>query len=317
MNLLEWHRHTWQNRLHTALILAFMLGFLALLGYIVWGGEGLWQLLLIGGIFTLINPAASPQFVLRLYGAQPLRAYEAPLLFDTITELAQRAHLPAVPSLYILPSQVINSFTVGTRRAPVIALSDGMLRALDLREMFAVLAHEISHISNNDIRVMALADLLSRLTNALSLIGQFLLLLNLPLLMLSEVSISWLTIALLIFAPHLALIAQFGLSRTREFNADMNAAYLTGDPEGMALALMKIEQIHQSFFERLMLPGWKVPGPSWLRTHPPTEERVQRLMHLKALAPASPMHPGGTLAGDFDRPSIARRPRYHLNGLWY
>jgi heat shock protein HtpX len=317
MNLLQWQRHTWQNRLQTGLLLAFMSGFLALLGYIVWGGEGLWQLLLIGALFAWINPAASPRFVLRLYGAQALREDEAPRLFDALALLAQRANLPTVPALYLLPSQVINSFTVGTRHAPVIAVSDGMLRTLDLREMFAVLAHEISHIRNNDIRVMALADLMTRLTSWLSLIGQFLLILNLPLLMLSELSISWLTIALLVFAPHLALIAQLGLSRTREFNADMNAAYLTGDPKGMALALTKIERIHQSFFERLMLPGWKVPEPSWLRTHPPTEERVQRLMQLQEAASTSLAHPEGTVFGNMERPSVERRPRYHFNGLWY
>lgn len=317
MNLLEWQRHTWQNRLQTLLLLAFMLGFLALLSYIVWGGEGLWQVLLIGAIFAWINPAASPQFVLRLYGAQPLREHEAPLLFDAIAQLAQRANLPVVPALYILPSQVINSFTVGTRRAPVIAISDGMLRTLDLREMFAVLAHEISHIHNNDIRVMALADLMSRLTSWLSLIGQFLLILNLPLLILSEISISWLLIALLVLAPHIALFAQFGLSRTREFNADMNAAYLTGDPQGMALALMKIEQIHQTFFERLLLPGWKIPEPSWLRTHPPTAERVQRLMQLQEAASTSLARLEGTVFGASERPGVKRQPRYHFNGLWY
>jgi heat shock protein HtpX len=256
--------------------------------------------------------------VLRLYGAQPLRADEAPLLHDALVQLARRAELPALPALYWIPSRMVNAFTVGSRRAPTIALSDGMLRTLNLREMVAVLAHEISHIRNNDIRVMALADMISRMTSLLSLFGQFLVLVNLPLLIWTEQQINWLAIALLVFAPHLALMAQLGLSRTREFNADLNAARLTGDPQGMAQALLKIEQLHQSLFENLVLPGWRVPEPSWLRTHPRTEERVQRLMQLQPMTPAPDLAPwdGDVFDGDGRRGS-ERRPRYHVSGLWY
>jgi heat shock protein HtpX len=318
LNPLQWHRHTWQNRLQTALTLAFMLGFLALLGLIIWGNEGLLQLLLIGLILALINPVASPRLVLRLYGAQPLHEYQVPLLFDALAKLAQRAELPALPALYYVPSRMVNAFTVGSRRAPAIAVSDGMLRTLNLREMVAVLAHEVSHIRNNDIRVMALADMISRMTSLLSLFGQLLLLVNLPLLIWAEQQINWLAIALLVFAPHLALIAQLGLSRTREFNADLNAAWLTGDPQGMAQALVKIEQLHQSLFESLMLPGWKVPEPSWLRTHPRTEERVQRLAQLvPAKRAASLTQLNGQVFDDVERQGIRRRPRYHISGLWY
>lgn len=318
MNPQQWHRHTWQNRLQTLLTLAFMLGFLALLGLIIWGSEGLLHLLLIGLVLAFINPVASPRLVLRLYNAQPLREYEAPLLFDALAKLAQRAGLPAMPALYFIPSQMINAFTVGSRHSPTIAISDGMLRTLNLREIVAVLAHEISHIHNNDIRVMALADLISRMTSLLSLFGQFLLLINLPLLIWAEQQISWLAIALLVFAPHLALVAQLGLSRTREFNADLNAAWLTGDPQGMAQALVKIEQLHQSFFESLILPGWKVPEPSWLRTHPRTEERVQRLMQFQPVEQATSLaRLDGSVLDDIERQGIEQRPRYHVSGLWY
>jgi len=79
--------------------------------------------------------------------------------------------------------------------------------------------------------VMGLADLFSRLTSTLSLFGQFLLLLNLPLLMFSNVGISWFAILILIFAPSISALAQLGLSRTREYHADLNAVRLTGDPD--------------------------------------------------------------------------------------
>lgn len=316
MNRHSWQRHVWHNRLQTGLILAFMLGFLALIGYIVWGGAGLLQLLLLGLLIALINPVASPRLVLRLYGAQALRASDAPRLFETLSTLAQHAELPAMPSVYYIPSQIINAFSVGSRHEPAIALSDGMLRSMNLREIQAVLAHEVSHIRNNDLWVMGLADLISRLTNWLSLIGQFLLVASLPMFIWSEARFSWLAIALLVFAPHLALAAQFGLSRTREFNADMNAAWLTGDPQAMAQALIKIEQQKNIIFENLLLPGWKVPEPSWLRTHPPIEQRVQRLMQLRTIT-QEPAYPDETAADDFGRPSRARRPRYHIGGVWY
>lgn len=311
MNPQPWNRHAWQNRLQTVLTLAFMLGFLALLGQIVWGSEGLLHLLLIGLLLAIVNPVASPRLVLHLYGAQPLRDDDAPLLHGALAELTKRAALPALPKLYWIPSQVINAFTVGTRRAPTIAISEGMLRSLNRREMIAVLAHEVSHIHNNDIRVMALADMISRMTTLLSLFGQLLLLINLPLLLWSEQHISWLAILLLVFAPHLSIIAQMGLSRAREFNADLNAAWLTGDPQGMAQALVKIEQLHRTYFENLLLPGW-------LRTHPRTEERVQRLLQYEVpnrTDAATSME--GSVFDATERPERARRSRHHASGLWY
>jgi heat shock protein HtpX len=71
------------------------------------------------------------------------------------------------------------------------------------------------------------------------------------------------------------------LSRTREYDADLNAARLTGDPGGLAQALARIERVQGGWFERIFLPGRHLPAPSLLRTHPPTEERIARLMALK------------------------------------
>jgi heat shock protein HtpX len=315
-----WRRHALVNRLQSALLLATMAAFLALLGWLLWGRDGVVMLLGVGAMALLFKPVFSPAFIMRLYGAWQVPAGRAPELHAALNELARRADLPAVPSLYYLPSSMLNAFAVGTRNQAAIAVTDGMLRGLSLRELIGVLAHEISHIRNNDLWVMTLADLISRLTGMLSLIGQFLLVLNLPLILFAEVSISWLAIALLILAPQLSALAQLALSRSREFDADLNAARLTADPQGLARALAKLERATGNVWERVFLPGRRVPEPSLLRTHPPTEERIRRLLALVQPTDYAPLAPAGGEARDvasaFGRP-ILRIPRWHATGLWH
>ncbi len=319
MNSIIWYRHALHNRIQSLLLLLVMGGFLALLGMILWGRDGVVSLLFTGLILVLFNPVIAPRLVMRLYRARPLARDEAPVLQQALVQLAQRAGLPRAPELYYVPSSMVNAFAVGNRRQSAIGVTDGLLRTLDAREAVGVLAHEISHIQNNDMWVMGMADMFSRLTSLLSLFGQFLLLVNLPLLLFSQAGINWFAILILIFAPNLSALAQLGLSRTREYDADLNAARLTGDPEGLARALVKIERRQGSFLERIFLPGRRIPDPSLLRTHPPTEERVRRLMELRQPAPVAPLRlaefrPGGRTASP---PGAHSPPRWHINGLWY
>jgi heat shock protein HtpX len=198
-------------------------------------------------------------------------------------------------------------------------VTDGLIRQLGLRELIGVLAHEVSHVRSNDLWVMGLADMFSRATSILSLLGQMLLLINLPLLLFSAATmINWWVILLLIFAPTLASLAQLALSRTREHHADLNAVQLTGDPDGLASALVRIEQTQGGWLERIFLPGRGVPAPSVLRTHPETSERVERLMALKSTLGAvqGPFDDGAPRVTGFG-PSIARPPRWHISGLWH
>jgi len=311
----RWRRHAARNRLQSLLLLGFMAAFLVLLGRLLWGPQAVWQLLIAGAIVVLLTPVASPWLVLRLYRARPLAPDEAPLLFRALDELARRAELERVPALYYVPSGMTNAFTVGTRRNAAIAVTDGLLTRLAPREIVAVLAHEVSHIRSNDTWLMGLADAMSRLTHVLSLFGQVLLLINLPLLVMGQVQLNWLAIALLVFAPHLSLLAQAGLSHTREYDADFNGALLTGDPEALAGALAKIER-HQRSLMRLLLPGFRLPEPSWLRTHPPTEERIRRLLTLRDELARESF--GEEVAGEGWASRLAPgAPRYRASGLWY
>ena len=114
-------------------------------------------------------------------------------------------------------------------------------------------------------------------------------------------------------SPQLALLAQLGLSRVREFDADRLAAELTGDPQGLASALAKIERVSRSW-RAWLWPGWGNPKPSWLRTHPATQERISRLLTL-APRPASalPFHEIHFLP---ESAVTLRPPRWRPSGLW-
>lgn len=308
------NRHAWTNRLQTLLLILTLLGLSALAGGLLLGREGLWIALGAAVLALLLEPGAASWLTLRLYRARPLPPAAAPDLWRVLELLAQRAGLPATPVPHDVPSPLVNAFAVGSRRRSAIALTDGLLRTLSGRELTGVLAHEVAHIAHGDLRVMGLADYVSRLTSLFALAGQFLLLLALPWMWLMAVEINWWGLILLALAPHAALLAQLGLSRVREFDADRAAAVLTGDPQGLASALARIEGVSRSW-RGLLLPGWGNPEPSWLRTHPATETRIRRLLALARETPRStPPLPAVAWRAQ-DRPSPAR-PRWRLGGFW-
>ena len=267
---------------HSLLIFVGMLGLLATLGWLVAEAEGLVGVFVSGGILMLVGLRVSPALVLRLYRARSLSPLEAPTLFRVVTALAARAELSRPPALYYLPSRIINAFAVGRHNDSAICLSDGLLRALNQEELVGVLAHEISHIRNNDLWIMGLADAVSRLTRMLSWMGQLMLLLNLPMLVLGGDTFPWLLVLPLTGAPILSLLLQLALSRTREYDADLSAATLTGNPRGLANALAKMERLRGSWLERLLLSGRRLPEPSVFRTHPDTADRIRRLLELES-----------------------------------
>jgi heat shock protein HtpX len=305
-------RAKFRNMINTWLIILGLVVLLMLSAWLLFGLAGVFWSTVIGGLFLIAGPRFSPAMVLRFYKARPLTRHEVPELMDILEELTRRAELPAVPKLYYIASANMNAFAVGRPEDSVISITDGLLRGLTLRQMVGVLAHEISHISNRDIRVMALADLVNRLTGAMQTFGFLLLLFGLW-----QGGTAILAALVLMLAPTIGALLQLALSRAREYDADLEAAQLTGDPEGLASALAVLERRQGRMWEGLVLPGARIPNPSLLRSHPPTGERVRRLLALKGLPPPDFEQPERPVRVPRAYPPVTRRPRFHANGLWY
>lgn len=310
-------RHQWTNIAHTIVLLAGMLALLSACAWIVAGPEGVLWALVGGGFALLISPRISPRLALSMYRARELTPRQIPRVYEILVVLAGRAELPAVPRLYHVPSSTLNAFALGAARESAIAVTDGMLRMLSMRELAGVLAHEISHIRNRDLWVMNLADTISRLTRAMALLGMVLLIVTLPLWLAEYGRVPWLLIVLLMLAPTAGGLLQLALSRTREFDADLMAATLTGDAVGLASALEKLERLHAGPWEKMLRPGHRIPDPSLLRTHPETEERVRRLLSLRARDDRLGLDDGDVIALPGNIPRVSARPRRHVSGLWY
>jgi heat shock protein HtpX len=318
----EQRRHKRRNLLQSVLLVGGIVGLLALCGWLLFGPDGVLGLGLGAALAMALAPRVSPQMVLRLYHAQPLTPERLPTLHAVLERLAERAGLERTPTLYYVPSAMLNAFAVGGPNDAAIAVTDGILRRLDLRELTGVLAHEISHIRNRDLWLMNLADLSGRLTRMMSLLGVGLLIIGLPMWLGGAAGFPWLLVPLLMFAPQLTMLLQLALSRSREFDADLDAAGLTGDPAGLASALVKLERYQRGLWERILLPGRRLPEPSLLRSHPPTEERLARLAALSGAVPETvpPAAELGAIPRDpiqLPWQMVGRPARGHLLGFWY
>lgn len=308
-------RHDLRNLIHTAILVAGSGLLAAAIAWTVYGPDGLIWAAIAGAVGLWSLGRISPKMVLGLYKARPLAAGELPELQRLVAELARKAELPAVPRLYYVSSKMLNAFAVGGRAEAAIALTDGLLRSMNLRQLAGILGHEISHIRNGDLRVMGLADVLNRITGFMSTMG----LLGIPLMLGSGWQIPLPGIVLLIFAPTLGGLLQLALSRAREYDADLDGATLTGDPEGLAQALASLERKQGLAWEGLILPGSRLPEPSLLRSHPKTADRIHRLLALRPEGEPSPVTYGPWVYADTPSVPALRPPRIHWHrlGIWY
>ncbi len=283
------------NGLQSVLLLGAMGGILALIGWFIAGSAGAMVAALVALGMFLMAPNISPALVLRAHRASPLSPDSFPVLHDMTRQLAQAAGLTRMPALFYVPDANMNAFTVGGREKPVIALTDGILRALNPREMRGVIAHEMSHIQKDDLRILGLAAVMNRMINFIGTFGGILLLIWLPFMMMSGTSVSPAAVLLLLLAPVAAMLLQQALSRTREYDADRNAALLTGDPLGLASALRKISRPRRTLWEIFNPDPRRASAPSLLSSHPPVELRLER---LRALAD------GGNEAPEGEKPVV-------------
>lgn len=270
----------WKNTLRTGALVLGMLALLVLLGYTINGVLGIITAGIVGLVLLVFASQVPSKMIMRMQGGRPLNEQQAPQLHHLVKQLAARAELPRMPDLYFVPSPAPNAFATGSKSDPAIAVTQGLFQLLENRQLTGVLAHEISHIRNNDLKLKSMAAIMSRITRAFSFFGKLLIFINLPLLFMGEAVISWWAILILLLAPLASGLLYMGLSRTREYDADLSAARITGDPEGLASALERLEQLNGQLLRRLLLPRRRAMGPEVLRSHPDTRERVRRLRDL-------------------------------------
>lgn len=299
------------NALQHLLILAGLGLMLSVPAWLLAGGIGVvWVFGLV--LMTLYLGARIPaRLVLAHSAAGLLHPHQAPRVYRVLEQLYRRAGLPGTPLLFYVPSRDLNAFAVGDARDGGIAVTEGLLQALSLRELAGVLAHEVSHLRNGDTRVMSMAATMTRLTIWGAFLVQLALVLMLPMVVVGEVRMPWLELLMVGLAPTLSTLLQLALSRNREFTADLEAASLTRDPLGLATALETLERRQGRWLTAVF--GYQTPGWfRYLQTHPSTRERVRRLAMLADQAPQRP----APRPSRPDEPLVISRPASRGHRYW-
>jgi len=281
---------TFRNQLKTVVLLGALSALIIGLGGLVAPGH----LYLFGALALLMNLGAyffSDRIVLRMHGASEVGPAQAPELHAMVAELAGRAGIPK-PRVFVIPEDQPNAFATGRNPSKgVVAVTRGIMALLDRRELRGVLAHEIAHIKNRDILVSSIAAagaaLISYVANALTFGALF----GGGSSDEGEEGGSAAGGLLAAFvAPIAAMLIQMGISRSREYIADATGAQLSGDPEALASALLKLEHAAQ------VIPAETAPATAslfivnpfgamqnvarWFSTHPSTADRVRRLREM-------------------------------------
>lgn len=224
------------NALRTTVLLAGLTALFMGVGYLIGGTSGMtiaFMVALATNVFSYWN---SDKLVLRMQNAEPVDRRSAPELYDMVDILAQRAGIPT-PKVYLIHTDQPNAFATG--RDPnnaAVAVSSGLLRSLETREVAGVIAHELAHIRSRDTLTMTIT---ATFAGAISMLAQFGLFFgngnsrDNPL---GGVG----TLLAVLVAPIAAMMVQMAVSRTREYEADRDGAEISGDPLALASALSKI-----------------------------------------------------------------------------
>lgn len=241
----------------------------------------------VGWIIVILAPliavhSLSSSRLMLPAGTRRLHPAEAPQLFDMLQRLVRVAGLEHVPQIYVLPSGNGEALTTGIGRQARLLLSRGLLQALSNRELLAVMAHEVSHIRNLDLPLFAMAGAMQRLTRMITGFLTVLVIVFFPLILAGVPVVPLRALLYMAVAPLVTVLVQFALLRTREFQADIGAAELTGDPDALASALSKLDALHQPMWNLFILTGQRRSAlGELLRTHPSTAERIDRLRSLR------------------------------------
>ncbi len=228
----------------------------------------------------------SDKIALAMNGAKELNESEAPKIYSMVRRLTQRAELP-MPKIYLSPEPSPNAFATGRDPAhSAVAVTQGLLNALDDNEVEAVLAHELGHIKNRDVFISTVAAVLA---SAISSLSHFAYMFSSGRDREEGGTNPIVFITMLIVAPIAAMIIQMAISRSREYEADAAAAEMMGTPMPLARALEKIHNFAQNYRPSFLKPAYSslyIANPfsgeglkELLSTHPPMEKRIDRLLN--------------------------------------
>jgi len=269
-----------RQRRHALALLVAMAALLALCGWVIAGAPGVALSVAIGALMLVALLRLPPSLVLNALRARPASPWECRELLQIAEGLAERAGLGVVPRLYRIEERLPLAFTIGSGDEATIVLSSGLLAELAVREVAAVVAHEIVHVRNGDIAMMQLASAVGLATRMMTRAGLFLILFGLLANLLSLARLPLAPLLLITIAPIAVTLLQLVLARSREGEADLEAAELMGDPQPLASALIKIRRREEALLRGMFPYAMPLRVPPLLRDHPVTEERIRRLLAM-------------------------------------
>jgi len=278
-----------RNSLRTVFLMTLAAVLFMLVGQVLGGSTGLIIAFVFAMGMNFFSYWKSDKMVLRMYDAQEVDRGSHPKLYGMIEELSRKADLP-MPAVYIIPQKQPNAFATGRNpENAAVAVTEGIMQAINEDELRAVIAHELAHIQNRDILTQTIV---TTVVSALTMLAQFAYFI--PIGGSDRGSNPFVALIVLITAPIAATMLQAAISRTREYEADRVGAEICGQPGQLASALQRIEKAAEQIPMNVsdtamrstshMFPVNPFSGGSFMNlfsTHPETEDRVDRLMHMQ------------------------------------
>ena len=278
------------NNTKTFLLLAGLTALLVLFGGMLAGRAGIIIAIVFAGIMNLGAYWYSDKIILKIFDAKELTYRDEFDLYHIVEKLSKKANIPQ-PKIYLIHDDTPNAFATGRNpQNAAVAATTGLLACLDKNELSGVIAHEIGHIVHRDTLISAIT---ATIAGAISGIANMFMWVSMFGGNDRENNNPIISIILMIFAPIAAVLIQMAISRSREYEADRVGAFLCGNPDYLANALLKLEEkSHQKIFNSaeknpstahlfIVNPLNSKQVANLFSTHPLTKERVKRLREMK------------------------------------
>lgn len=278
------------NKRNTVIIMAVFIGLVGAVGWAISYVNGSHDLVYwvigVAFIYALLQYFIADKLAVAVTGAKEIEKKDNPRLYRIVENLAITEGLPT-PKVYIIDDPAPNAFATGRNPThAIVAATTGILDSMDDRELEAVMAHEMAHVRNYDIRVSMIAFGLVSAIGILSDVALRMMFFNDRRDNNANPIVLVVGIILIILAPIIAMLIQLAISRQREYLADASGAMTTRDPEGLASALEKLQQYGRPmqrqnsstahlFFNNPLKPGGFA---KLFSTHPPLQDRINRLL---------------------------------------